>query len=290
MPKDWVKKEIKRYIMVFCGAVIFSAGMNMFIVPLDLYSSGALGIAQILRTFLNSTGKVPAGFDIAGILNFLLNLPLLILAFRTISKNFFFKTILSVVTQTVCMSLIRIPPAPLIDDVLGSCIIGGVICGAAMGITLMASGSGGGVDILGVYFTKRFDGFSVGKLGIILNVILYTVCAVLFDLETALYSIIFTVCMNLVVDKTHSQNINVTCMIFSKGKGVAKAIMKQMGRGVTAWEGVGAYTGESTEIITVVINKYEVAEIKHIIKEIDPHAFVLFFEGTHVSGNFEKRL
>ena len=290
MPNDPVKKEIKRYIIVLFGAVIFSAGMNIFIVPLGLYSSGALGIAQILRTFLHSTGIVPGGFDIAGILNFLLNLPLLILAFRTISKNFFFKTILSVVTQTVCMSLIRIPSVPLIDDVLGSCIIGGVICGAAMGITLMASGSGGGVDILGVYFTKKFAGFSVGKLGIILNAILYTVCAILFDLETALYSIIFTVCMNLVVDKTHTQNINVTCLIFSKGGNIAETIMKQMGRGVTAWNGVGAYTGEDTEIMTVVVNKYEVSEIKQIIKMQDPDAFVLFFEGTHVSGNFEKRL
>ena len=66
MPNDPVKKEIKRYIIVLFGAVIFSAGMNIFIVPLGLYSSGALGIAQILRTFLNSTGIVPGGFDIAG--------------------------------------------------------------------------------------------------------------------------------------------------------------------------------------------------------------------------------
>ena len=81
-----------------------------------------------------------------------------------------------------------------------------------------------------------------------------------------------------------------TCMVFSKAKDIEGAIMEEMGRGVTVWDGMGAYTSEHTRIMTVVINKYEVNHLKAIVKSRDARAFLIFFEGTHVSGNFEKRL
>ena len=81
---------------------------------------------------------------------------------------------------------------------------------------MRSGGSGGGLDILGVYFTKKFSDFSVGRLSNIINVLVFGVCAILFNVTTAIYSIIYTACMYLVVDKTHYQNINMTAMIFTK--------------------------------------------------------------------------
>lgn len=290
MSKAIVKKEAKRYAIVIFGAFLFSVGMNFFIVPLNLYSSGVLGMAQIIRTLLQQTAGLHFQMDIAGVLNFIFNLPLFFIAFRTMSKNFFVKTLLSVAAQTVFMTFLMIPAEPILEDTLANCMIGGVIGGVGMGMTLQCSGSGGGFDILGVYFTKRFENFSVGKLSLLINAILYLLCACLFDVETAIYSIIFLACFSLVVDKSHYQNINVTCMVFSKTGGFETAIMEELGRGVTVWNGMGAYTSEHTRIMTVVANKYEVNHLKSIIKGQDPHAFIIFFEGTHVSGNFEKRL
>ena len=79
-------------------------------------------------------------------------------------------------------------------------------------------------------------------------------------------------------------------MIFTKQLGISEAIMKEMGRGVTNWEGAGAYTNETSYILYVVISKYEVNQIKRIVQKIDPKAFMIFTEGTAVTGNFEKRL
>lgn len=286
-----ISATVKDYIYVILGGVLFAIGLNLFIVPLDLFSGGVIGIAQIIRSLLIQYTTMDFGqVDIAGIINFMMNVPLFILAYRSISRRFFSKTLLCVIAQTIAFTFVMIPTTPIIDDVLAACLIGGLVCGFGIGLALRSGGSGGGLDILGVYFTKRFTNFSVGKLSIIVNVFVFGICAILFNVATAIYSIIYMACMYLVVDKTHYQNINMTAMIFTKNEEVQERIMKEMGRGVTYWKGAGAYTKSDTHILMTVISKYEVGQIKKIIHSLDPNAFVIFSEGMSISGNFEKRL
>ena len=284
-----MKQEIKRYFFIVVGSFIFALGINLFVVPMQLYSSGVLGIAQIIRTLVESViGKTT--LDISGIINFLMNIPLFMLAYRTISKRFFVRTLLSVISQTVFLTFIMNPTTPLVDDILTNCIIGGIVTGFGIGLTLRCSGSGGGLDILGVYFTKKLSHFSVGKLSLGINLVIYMICAFLFHIEIAIYSAIYTTCFTLVLDKTHYQNINVTCVIFTKHLEIQDKVLLEMGRGMTFWQGKGAYTKDDTYVMVTVISKYEVNHLKHILKEIDPQAFTLFFEGMSVDGHFEKRL
>ena len=112
----------------------------------------------------------------------------------------------------------------------------------------------------------------------------------MFNLETAIYSIIYMVVMYSVCDHTHYQNINMTAMIFTKNIDVQFAIMQETGRGVTYWKGAGAYTDDETLILVCAINKYEENQLKKIIYTLDENAFVIFSEGMSISGNFEKRL
>lgn len=285
-------KNLKTYAIIIAGAFIFAFGVNIFIVPVSLYNGGVIGIAQIIRTIASEIFHLPLpqNFDISGIINFILNIPLLLVAYKSISKKFFLRTVLSVVSQTIFFTLIAIPKEPIIDDILAACLIGGIVSGVGMGITLKAGGSGGGIDILGVYFSKKYSDFSVGKLGIIINGVIYIACAVLFEIPIAIYSVIYAVFYSLIVDKIHYQNINTTVMIFTKKDNVQEKIMSEMGRGVTYWKGNGAYTEENTAILVTVISKYEIPQIKRIIHEKDPKAFIIFNEGMSVSGNFEKRL
>lgn len=287
-----LRDDAKNYGLVLFGNFLFAAGVNLFIVPLGLYSGGIIGIAQIIRTVLvDSFGfTMPGGFDIAGILNLLLNIPLFLMAYRSISRKFFVKTLFGVLVQTLFLTLIMIPSQPILDDVLAACLIGGIVCGVGIGFTLRAGGSGGGIDILGVYFTMKHPGISVGKLGIGVNAFVYGVCALLFELPVAIYSILYTACMALSMDKVHYQNINTSVMIFTKEASIKKKINQEMGRGVTYWNGAGAYTDEATLVLVTVISKYEISTVKKIIYGEDPKAFVIFNEGLNVTGNFEKRL
>ena len=78
--------------------------------------------------------------------------------------------------------------------------------------------------------------------------------------------------------------------IRDRNQEIQEAIMKETGRGVTYWDGAGAYTKTQTRILVTVINKYEEHQIRRIVASFDPNAFVIFNEGPTVSGNFEKRL
>ena len=286
------EKESYKLFMVILGGFIFAAGVNLFIVPLNLYSCGLIGIAQIIRTILIEIVHLPlpTDFDVAGIINFVMNIPLFVMAYKVISRKFFIKTVLCVLAQTIAFSFVMIPKQPILDDVLASCLIGGVITGFGIGIALRSGGSGGGLDILGIYFARKFKNFSVGKLNLVVNAVVYLICAFLFTVPTAIYSILFMACFSLMLDRTHYQNINMTAMIFTKNKDVQQAIMKETGRGVTYWDGAGAYTDTETRVLVTVINKYEEEQLQRIVDHLDPKAFIIFNEGPTVSGNFEKRL
>ena len=276
-----IKKDFRNYIGTALG--------NIFIVPLGLYSGGIIGFAQIIRTLLSEYAglQLPQGLDIAGILNFLMNVPLFLLAYRSISRKFFIKTVFGVIVQTIFLTVLTIPQVPIIEDVLASCLIGGIICGVGIGLTLRSGGCGGGIDILGVYFSLKRSNFSVGKLS---NAIVFGLCAFLFEIPVAIYSSLYSVIMAQAMDKVHYQNINMTVMIFTKKDGISKQVNEEMRRGVTYWKGAGAYTQEDTYVLVTAISKYEVATLKRIIHKIDPKAFVIFQEGMSISGNFEKRL
>lgn len=288
---DQQKQRLYNTGNVMLGTFMFAFGLNVLIIPLSLYNGGFMGIAQLIRTFIMNT--LPFSFgqtDIAGIIYLLLNLPLVYLAWNKMGKTFFTRSILTIILQTVALTLIPIPPSPVIDDYLTACILGGIITGTGSGMVLRGGSSGGGQDILGLYFSKKFPGFSVGKVSIIINFFIYSICLMIFNIEIAIYSLIYGVVVSIACDRVHIQNINMSVMIFTKKLGISRAIIEQTGRGVTNWDGAGAYTNETSYILLVVISKYEVSQLKRIVRSIDPNAFMIFTEGCSVSGNFERRL
>ena len=291
--KDVKKKEkMTEWMYAVGGTIIYAIGFNMLIVPMGLYSGGFMGICQLLNLAIlkGFQGIVPATFNLVSVLYFVVNLPLFYMGYKIMGKAFVVKALIGVGIVSAALAVVPISAIPVIEDYLTAAIIGGIVCGAGTGLMLRGRVAGGGNDILGICMAKRYPNFSVGKLGIMLNVFVYGICFFLFDIEMVVYSLIFATVVSLIVDKVHIQNINTSVMIFTKKRGISKAIMEQMGRGVTNWDGEGAYTKEESKILLVMINKYEVPQIKHIVKEIDPNAFMIFTEGCSVEGNFEKRL
>ncbi len=285
------RDTLSKYANIIIGSVLYSFGIILFITPLNLFSGGAMGLAQLIRDVLvNIIGlNIPPNFDLSGILYYVINVPLLILAYKRISKYFFIKTIISVTAITATLSLFNINEL-IIDDTLTCCVIGGLLSGIGTGLVLRSGGSGGGLDILGMYLTKNRADASVGKVSLIFNVILYTLCAIMSDIPTAIYSIIFSAIGSFTVDNLHSQNIKMQALIFTKVDNVAQPIMEKLGRGVTEWQGDGAYTHESTHILVTVISKYEVLQLRRIVLSIDPKAFISYTQISGVFGNFEKKL
>lgn len=275
--------------LIIGGSLLYALGMNLFLTPLHLFSGGGVGLAQLLTLFLEQLIDV-GGFNLYGIVYLIINIPLLFLAYFQLGHKFFIKTLIGSGAISLFITLVPTLAVPIVDDYLTSVLIGGIAAGAGVGLILIAGGSGGGIDVVAMWAAKKLKNASVGKISLYFNVLLYAIMLFMFDAETVIYSLIYTVIFTLILDKTHYQNINVRVMIFTKKDGIDKEINVRTRRGVTKWEGCGAYTKESTQILVSCINKYEVNEVMDLVHSIDPQAFVIVDENVMVSGNFEKRL
>lgn len=274
------------------GSLLMSVAINVFIVPQGLYAGGAYGLCQVIRTLLQTKLGVEASFDLAGVLYFFANIPLFLLAFRTLGRTFCLKAGICTVSNSVFLALIPSPAVPIIPDPLTSCMIGGILVGFAAGLVLTCGCSTGGLDILGLYLSKKNNKFTVGRFCISFNVCLYLLCFILFDATTAIYSAIYNVLSNLFLDRLHRQNVSVQLLIFTKSKDPAlpKYIMEQLDRGVTYWQAKGAYTGDDVQVLCVCLSKYEIDTLEQVIRDIDPNAFFVMQEGVRVVGNFKRHL
>lgn len=285
------KFKIKDFIIAFLGCLIFAVAVNMIITPMNLYNGGMMGLAQIIRTLLMDYAglKIPSNIDIAGIIYYIMNIPVLYIAYTKFSREFFIRTIIMTTVLTVLMTVIPLPDHRIIKDTLTGCIVGGVLAGIGVGMFLYAGYSAGGQDVISLYFSKIKPGMTVGTMNIIINIFVFGICLALYDLETVVYSLIFVMVSGIALDRVHQQNINIWLMIFTKVDGIDEVLMKT-GRGVTSWEGIGSYTKQKTHIHSMMVNKYELAHMISAIKQMDPKAFIIKTEGPQVTGNFEKRL
>ena len=282
-----------RLVAAMLGEGVVALALNLFIVPLGLYSGGLMGFCQLIRTLLQEKmGLSFGGADIAGILYFISNIPILLLGWKTLGRMMTFKTIACTVSFSFFYSIIPSPSVPIVEDYLTSCLLGGILVGTASGIVLTCGGSGGGLDIVGLCLSKRASRFTVGKFSLTVNFFLYAACLILFVPEVAIYSVIYNFFSAMVLDRMHQQNVNVQAMIFTKEdeKELGRFIIEKLGRSVTYWEGTGAYSGKGLHVLVVCLSKFEIEELLHAVHERDSHAFVTVQERVRVFGNFVRKL
>ena len=282
-----------RLVVAVIGELIAAAALNLFIVPLHLYTGGLMGVCQLLRTLASDyLGMSFGAYDVAGILYFLLNIPILLVAYKNLGRSFVIKTLSCTLSFSLFYSLLPSPSVPVVEDYLTACLLGGILAGVGSGLVLTCGASGGGLDIVGLCLSKRGSRFTVGKFSLTFNAVLYTACLFLFSPEVAIYSVIYNFFTSMVLDRVHQQNVSVQALIFTKGDedALARFIIENLGRSVTYWEGVGAYTKEDVHVLCVCLSKFEIEELVHAVHTIDPHAFLTTQEGTRIYGNFRRKV
>lgn len=279
--------------MAILGAFIYALGINLFVVPLGLITGGMVGLCQLLRSaILGILGISGLPFDLSGIIYYIINIPLLVIAYRSLGHMFFRNTLICATAYTVFLSIVPIPATPFVDDVLTGCLLGGVISGVGTGIALTSGCCGGGLDIIGLYMSKKGAKVTVGQFNMVFNFILFLLCWVMYDIPTMIYSVLNNIFHAIAIDRAHRQSVTVQVLIFTKkdSQELDRYIMDNLHRGITRWEGKGVYTGEDTHILCVCMNKYEIEDLREALRRIDSSAFFIVQEGVHVSRNFERRL
>lgn len=283
--------SLKSLSLIIGGSLVYSIGFNMFILPCNLYNGGFLGIAQLLGYFMrNILGLSFVTDSYIGIIYFLLNIPLMLLAIRKFGKDFLVKSAVCITSYSVLLSLVPVAEYNYLPDTITACLAGGILCGLGCGMTLMSKGSGGGEGILGLLLMHRYHNMSVGKVFNIINIFVFGSCILLYDVAAAVYSIFFAVITSVVLDKAYLPSITVTMIVITKIDLVEEVIFAAVHRGVTKIKGIGAYSGEDTNVLLTVVSKVESMKLRHLLEECDPNIFIIEYENVSVIGNFEKRL
>lgn len=275
------KEIVKRVILIILGALLVSVGLEIFLIPNNIIDGGIIGIS-IISSYLT---KVPVG-----IYTFVFNLPFLYIGYKQIGKTFALSTLLGVTVMSIGTHFLH-PVPGLTEDYLLASVFGGVILGVGVGTIIRYGGSLDGTEIIGILIAKK-GSFSVGEIVMFFNLFILGSAGFVFGWDRAMYSLIayfvaYKV-IDIVIDGLEESK---SVMIVSDcPQEMAEAIMDRLGRGVTALQGKGYYSGDDKEVLYVIVTRLELAKLKSIIDDKDNNAFVSIGNVHEVlGGRFKKR-
>lgn len=296
MSKNKIANSVKEYFLIAVGMVIYTLGWTIFLTPNNLVGGGVTGVSSIIQY---ATG-IKMGYSYL-----IINVFLLLISFMVIGPMFGAKTIYAIVLASIGLNVFQvIMPQSIIQDFalsngkLMCAIIGGIMTGVGIGISISQGGSSGGTDIIALIVAK-YKNISPGRMILWIDVIIILSSLLVpsympdgglmkFDIKfvTVIYGLILVTINGTVVDLYLSgSRQSVQLFIFSRHYAdIADMIVKDFHRGVTVLDGEGWYTKENIKVLTVVTRKTDVNLILRSIKAIDNDAFLSISSVTGVYG------
>lgn len=272
-----VKQKLFRIWVIVLGNILYSIGVNMFIIPHKFLSGGVAGIA-IITQYL--TG-IPSGYFIIAI-----NIPIFIIGFKLVDMEFGIFSFIGMVSMSLSLIFTKgISSLYYMPDPLLSALCSGILTGIGAGMVFKCRASQGGTDIIAVTVKKKY-GISVGRMTFIINIIIVAIGMFMGNLEIVMYTLISMYMYSVVVDKAIQgfDREKVLFVITQDSQEIENAILKKLGRGVTYLYGEGAYTGNQKKIIYSIMNSRQVEEAKRFISNIDSHAVMSIMDASEVRG------
>lgn len=268
------------YVMIVLGIAIYSFGFCAFILPEEVVIGGVSGLGSLV--FFASQKYLPFEIPVA-VTQYALNLILLAFAFRIVGRQFVIRTIFGATVISLMIGIMQ----PLFHDLLGgrplvegqtfmNIIIGGICCGAGIGLAFTHNGSTGGTDIVAAMVSKKSN-VSIGRTMLYTDFGIISSSYILFqDPNKIVYGLVVLFIASWVADQiinTNRQAVQFT--IFSPlWEEIATAINNEANRGCTVLDGTGWYSKKNVKVLLVMCRKIESVTIFRIIKSIDKDAFI----------------
>ncbi|RSU15763.1 hypothetical protein CBF29_00170 [Vagococcus elongatus] len=273
---------VTRCVVILINALLAAIGLNLFLIPANVFSAGLNGVSQLLSEALNIFSGITVD---TGILVFLLNIPVFMLGWIKLGPKATIYSFLTVFSFSI--SLLLIPVHAIVEDTLLNAIVGGVLVGIGAALCLKFGFTTGGFDVLSVIIAKS-TGKSVGNMMFLMNLLIIMLAGLLFNWEQAIYTVISIYCLSIVVDKIHTSGNKLTLMIISDipEDNMVQQLRKTVVRGITIFPGKGGISKKERSVYMIVVSRYELYDIEKAIYEVDPHAFVNVMPTEHVMGLF----
>jgi len=278
-----MKKIVSETFQISVDVLLASIGLKVFLLPNGFLDGGATGIAILLSEV--------TGVDISFLLLFV-SLPFLFLAWYSLSKRIFTKSIVSIVALAIMIHYENFEPVT--DDKLLIAIFGGLFLGSGIGLTVKNGAVLDGSEILGIFINERY-GISIGKVILVFNVILFSVTTALLSIEVAMYSILTFLITAKVIDlMIEGFEDFVGLMIVSdESLAIEQSLTKEMGVGMTIYKASSGFgkRGEQGEkqIIHTVINRIDIRKTYNIIDKHDESAFIIEFHVNDIKGGILRK-
>lgn len=285
LKKHW--PSIRDYLLLIAGAFAQAVSLRLFLVPAHLASGGVSGISQLINYH--------TGWPI-GLMVLIGNLPLFLLGWRFLGgRRFALRTAIAVITYAALTDLLLFvpffPKNGLTDDLVLNALYGAVVSGIGYGLVYRAQGTSGGSDILARILNHwRSVPMSQSYLAVDSTVIL--AAGFVFGWKEALYALITLYVSGIVAETTLEGRgiVRMAMIVTGEAEVVAQRILTDLERGVTILPGTGGYTGEARPVLYCVVTRSEVAQLKAIIHEADPQAFMVIGQAHEALGEGFKPL
>lgn len=292
IPKESIfsARNFRDYIFIIVGAFILAVGFVYFISPHRIVPGGVYGIAIVVHYLTQGVFPFwPEGIPI-GLFGLVLNIPLTYAGIKILGPKFGIKTIAGFVLSSVFMDgitmLREVGDAPLVDDVLLSCVFGGVLIGFGLGLIFKSRATSGGSDIIAMIIAK-YTNRQLGQLMIYVDSAIVLIGLAAFqDWKIPLYSWLVIYITGKAIDATiEGSSYNKALFIISKEHDkIKEKILFDLERGGTYFNGKGMYTNEEKQILYTVVSRREVAILEQYIHSIDPEAFITVMDTSEILG------
>lgn len=272
------------FLIILGGVFLQALGMRLFLIPAHLASGGVAGLAQIVNYYTH--------FPI-GIMVILGNIPLFILGWRYLGGfRFALRTIFAVVLFSLFVDGLSfiLPSDGLTHDLNLNALYGGVISGIGYGLVYRGKGTSGGSDILG-RILNHWRGISISQSYLLTDAGIMLLAGLAFSWENALYAIVSLYISGLAAEAAlEGSNVVRTVMIITdKPEEIRLKILNDLERGVTIIPAVGGYSGAVKSVLYCVLSRSEISQIKAMVRQIDPAAFVVIGQAHEALGEGFKR-
>lgn len=263
---------------IIAGCLLFALGFDMFLEPNGLNAGGISGLAMILVHVL--------GFGSVGVVTALMNLPLFLAGGLKIGKKFFVGSLVGMATSSLALDLFSKLPVLETEPLLAS-LYGGVLCGIGLGMVFATGASTGGSDIVVRLLKLRWEHVPIGTINIVFDLVVAVLTGIAFmDMSRALYSGVAIFVTGQVIDAVvyRFDYSKVALIISPEYEKIAQVIAAELDRGATFLRAEGSFSRKDTKVVLTAVKKQQISELKRLVVEIDPNAFIVVQEAHQVLG------
>ncbi len=278
--KQFVKKQLIAYFWITMASLCYAVGFNWCYEPNLIGFGGITGVGQIINHFFP---WAPIGTVVI-----ILNIPLFLLGWKFLGGHILVSSLYAMFVSSAFIDILHLLYTFQPMDSMLACVFGGVLMGGSLGIVFLQGATTGGTDLIARLLKLRFSWLPMGKLllGVDLAVIL-AVAAVFGNLNSALYGIIALYLSAFVMDKVlyGLDNAKVAYIISDSYEAITQRLIHDIDRGVTILHGQGAYSKSDKKVLMVAFKQKQIVEIKRMVHELDPSAFLVVCDAHAVLGD-----